>query len=189
MTSENTKVSSLIEMITNLPRSENNIPRKKAFNPMALPKLLPYYLLGQMQAFGSVIVKVSGEKLNEVYNRSLIGLDIFDIMSPKEKDFVVKIHKLMFEQPCGVYTNRSLEKETGTIITLATYAFPMISDDGNEKYFLMYYEDRSATTDSNDLQGKFSALSLYDSLEFIDIGHSAPSAKAFNAELSDLCLA
>lgn len=189
MTSENTKVSSLIEMITKLPRNENNIPRKKAFNPMALPKLLPYYLLGKMQAFGSVIVKVSGEKLNEVYNRSLIGLDIFDIISPKEKDFVAKIHRLMFEHPCGVYTNRSLEKESGMFITLATYAFPMISDDGNEKYFLMYYEDRSATMESNGLEGKFSSLSLYDSLEFIDIGHSVPSAEPFNAELSALCLA
>ena len=75
-----TNVESLLEMITNLPKNAAGIPLKKAFNPMALPQLLPYYLLGKMQRFGSVIVLIAGEKLDELFADSLKGADIFDIV-------------------------------------------------------------------------------------------------------------
>lgn len=182
-------VASLLEMITNLPKNENGIPLKNAFNPMALPHLLPYYLLGKMPSFGSVIVLVAGEKLNEVFNGSLKGSDIFDIVSAVEKEFVTNLHKTMLGHPCGVHTTRQLKKETGLAITLSTHSLPMISDDGKDKYFLMYFEDQTAASEIDSMQGKLSELSPYTSLEFVDIGSGTPNDDAFIAELSTLSLA
>ena len=181
--------ASLLEMIANLPKNKDEIPLKKAFNPMVLPQLLPYYLLGKMPSFGSVIVLLAGEKLNEVFNGSLKGSDIFDIMSAVEKEFVTNLHKTMFEHPCGVHTTRQLKKETGLVMTLSTYSLPMISDDGKDKYFLMYFEDQTAVSEINSMQGKLGELSPYTSLEFIDIGNGIPSDESFIAELPALSLA
>lgn len=189
MTDVKTKVTSLIEMMSNLPKYKNNIPLKKAFNPMALPNLLPGLLLGKMQDFGSVIILLSGEGLNEIYSTSLKGIDIFDVLSSQEKEFVIKIHKNMFEHACGVFTVRQLEKETGIVMTLGTYSFPMVSDNGKERYFLMYYEDLSAKIEHYEFQGKLSALSHYSSVEFLNIGNGIPSETDFTAELAALSLA
>ena len=183
------KVESLLEMITNLPKNADGIPLKKTFNPMALPQLLPYYLLCKMQSFGSVTVLIAGEKLNEVYSSPLKGIDIFDIMSAVEKEFITNLHKTMFGHPCGVHTTRQLEKETGLVITLSTYSLPMISDDGKDKYFLMYFEDQTAISEPESMQGKLRELSPYTSLEFVDIGSGTPNSAPFIAELSTLSLA
>lgn len=188
MNHEKSKVDLLLEMITNLPKNEDEIPLKEAFNPMALPQLLPYYLLGKMQAFGSVIVLIAGEKLNEVYNSPLKGNDIFDIMSAVEKEFVTNLHKTMFGHPCGVHTTRQLKKETGLAITLGAYSFPMISEDGKDKYFLMYFEDHTALSEPDSMKGKLSELSAYTSLNLVDIGSGTPSNESLIAELAALSL-
>lgn len=189
MVNSKLKVISLLEMITNLPKNENEIPIKEAFNPMALPQFLPYYLLGKMHRLGSVIVHITGEKLNGVYNELLKGIDIFDIMAAAEKKFVTNLHKTMFEHPCGVHTTRQLTKETGLVITLSTYSIPMISKNGKDKYFLMYFEDLTAASQTDSMKGKLSDLSPYTSLEFVDLGSGTPKDDAFIAGLPALGLA
>jgi hypothetical protein len=189
MAAESNKATSLIEIISNLPKNENNVPLRKAFNPMALPKLLPSYLLGEMIDFGSVIVRIAGEKLNEVYHTSLKGIDIFTILSSEEKTIVSNIHRCMFDHPCGVFTIRQLKKETGLYINLATYSFPMISNDGKKKYFLMYYEDLSSKNECESFQGKYANFSHYSAVEFLDIGNGAPNADSVIVELATLSLA
>lgn len=188
MLHEKSKEELLLAMITNLPKNEDGIPLKEAFNPMALPQLLPYYLLGKMQAFGSVIVLVAGEKLNEVYSSPLKGSDIFDILPAVEKEFITNLHKTMFGHPCGVHTTRQLKKETGLVITLGTYSLPMISEDGKDKYFLMYFEDQTAQSEPDSMKGKLSELSAYTSLNLVDIGSGTPSDEPFIAGLSALSL-
>ncbi len=187
--SNKSNVESLIEMITSLPKNKDGIPLKEAFDPMTLPQLLPYYLLGKMSKPGSVIVKISGEKLNEVYSSPLTGLNIYDIMSGVEKEFVANLHKTMLERPCGVHTTRQLKKETGLTINLSTYSLPLISENSKDKYFLMYFEDQTAASEVNSMQGKLSELSPYTSLEFIDIGSGIPNDDTFIAELPTLSLA
>ena len=182
-------VKSLLGMIANLPKNEDGIPLKKSFNPMALPQLLPYILLGEMPKFGSVIVQVSGEKLNDVFSSPLTGLDLFDIMSEKEKEFVINLHKTMLGHPCGVHTTRQLKKETGLVISLSTYSFPLISDNGKERYFLMYFEDLTAATEPKSLHGKLSELSPYTSLDLVDIGNGTPNNSTLIDELSTLSFA
>ena len=189
MVRSKSNAASLLEMITGLPKNKGGIPIKEAFNPMVLPQLLPYYLLGKMPQFGSLTVLLAGEKLNNVYNGPLKGSDIFDIFSEVEKKYVRNLHKTMLELPCGVHTIRQLKKETGLAINLSTYCFPMISDDGKDKYFLMYFEDQTAASEINSMQGKLSELSPYTSLEFVDIGSGTPNSDSFIAGLSALSLA
>jgi len=153
---------------------------------MSLPKLMPYYLFGKMELFGSVIVQLSGEKLNDVFDFPLKGMDIFDIMSPEEKDIVSKLHGQMIGQPCGVYTIRNMKKETGYELSLATYSFPLISKDGENYYFLMYYEDQTTIDENTEINGKLSSLSIYSDLEFVDLGNGIPSTQELHSELSNL---
>ncbi len=169
----------LISLIKALPKNEKGIPLKRAFNPMTLPSLLPFYLLAKAKDRHNLIIQVAGEKLNDLYDTSLMGKYIFDILSPSEKDFVIKMHDLMLDHPCGVHTIRKAKKQSGIPMTISTYSFPLISADGGTIYFLMYYQDLNAPVDHQTLEGKISSLAPYSSINFIDIGSSAPSTKGF----------
>ena len=170
------KTAQLINLIKSLPKNKDGIPLKSSFNPLSLPSLTSSYLLGKMTAPGKVIVKLAGEDLNKVFDVPLKGVDIFDILSSEEKNNVIKVQQMMFGHPCGVYTHRKLEKTSGMVIPLSTHSFPMITDNGKDKYFLMYYEAYGPVLEDTSSDDKMSSLSNYSSVQFIDIGNGIPIA-------------
>ena len=113
MATKKADVSYLIENIKSLPKAKCGLPLKSAFNPMALPTFIPYFILAKVPFIGSVIVLLSGEGVDSDYGAPLKGLDIFDITSPREKKIFPDIHRAMFEHPCALYTSQRLEKSLG----------------------------------------------------------------------------
>ena len=179
MTSKDTKIEQLVELIKALPRHENGLPLKSAFNPMALPKLISGYLLAKVPAYGSQVVLISSEVINLDYGGSLKGVDLFDLMSTPEKAFFTKLHQTVFEQSCGVFTKRLLTKKSGIVISLNIHTFPMISNDGDEKFMLLYLQDKSETIAEKLDFDKFHSFNDYSEIQFLDLGNGIPEAKPY----------
>lgn len=185
---ESQNATQLIAMVRSLQKNPNGIPLRKAFNPLALPSLIPYYILAKVPFIGSSIVQIAGEMVTANYGKELKGGDIFDITDPKLKEFFVKIHQTMFKHPCALFTQQSIEKESGLILPISTYSFPLITED-DEKYLLLYYENRNELDDKNSTDDKYCSVVAYTHLEFMDIGNGIPNETDFAAELAALSLA
>lgn len=185
---ESPNATQLIAIVRSLQKNANGIPLRKAFNPLALPSLIPYYILARVPFIGSTIVQIAGEMVTASYGSELKGVDIYDITPPNLKETFVKIHQSMFDHPCALFTQQSIKKESGLILPISTYSFPLITED-DEKYLLLYYENRNESDGKNSTDDKYCSVAAYTHLEFIDIGNGIPSETDFSAELAALSLA
>ena len=184
---ESSKATQLITTVRSLQKNANGIPLRKAFNPLALPSLTPYYILAKIPFIGSSIVQVVGEMVTASYGKELKGIDIYDITAPDLKETFAKIHQTMFDHPCALFTQQNIKKQSGLILPISTYSFPLITED-NEKYLLLYYENRSESADENFTDDKYCSVAAYTHLEFLDIGGGIPSKIDFTAALAPLSL-
>ena len=173
----------LTEKINELPKSDTGIPLKKAFNPLALPKLLPNYLLVEIPQFGQSKVLIAGERVTEDYGFPLKNTDLLDLAAPEEKIILSEIHRSAFSHPCAIYTKQQMDRKSGPSITVTHHSYPLVSSDDATKYLLIYFENLNASQSGVIMEETYITTSNYCDLQFINIGNGVPSTNDHKAEL------
>jgi hypothetical protein len=111
-----------------------HIPTRKQFNPMHIPKMLPYLFMIERLSDDQLIVRLTGTALDEAFEMIATGQNILDLFGADQRDFFTSLHDNLSKQPCGAVVRRSVTTANGKGYELTSKSLPLASDDGEVKY-------------------------------------------------------
>lgn len=112
------------------------VPRKRDFDPLRLPALLPHIWLSRYHEAEDLFrVRLSGEKVNEAWGYSIAGKTSLEIMGPADNAVMMRIWHGVLDVPQIHYGTQ--ERLSGNVLYAAErIAAPLAEDDGRRVYIL-----------------------------------------------------
>jgi len=147
------------------------LPPREAFNPAAVPELLPTILLRDVMADGQARYRLAGTAVRDMLGFELTGLKAFELMPATERDRYQTISRLMFEQPCGVWALLAVRTDSGHEFRIENVAFPFAprADGGRRTVGSFVPLDRPRQA-----EGELAKVTAVDGIDFIDLGAGMP---------------
>jgi hypothetical protein len=118
-----------------LPR-QSGVPDRASFDPMAIARFLPVVSL--LQRFGDAEwrFRLVGTELERRWARSLTGRNIIELVAPALTAALRRELAEVSERPCGSWSRRRLEFDSGRLATVETLRLPLRAADGSVSLIL-----------------------------------------------------
>lgn len=120
----------LLEAWSHLPR-QDGVPLRASFDPLSVARILPVISLVQRISADEWRVRLAGTELERRWGRPLTGLNYADVMSPQVTVITHREFETICSQPCGSWSLRHLELQSGRRLETDTLRLPLRASDGS----------------------------------------------------------
>jgi hypothetical protein len=120
----------LFEAWSHLPR-QDGVPLRASFDPLSIARILPVISLVQRISADEWRVRLAGTELERRWGRPLTGLNYADVMSPQVTVITHREFEAICSQPCGSWSLRHLELQSGRRLETDTLRLPLRAGDGS----------------------------------------------------------
>jgi hypothetical protein len=122
-----------------LPRLDG-LPPRSAFDPLAIPKLLPHIVLHDLRQPGRSIMRLVGTRMVDRFGFDPTGRDYTDFVAPERRGAALSALTAMAWHPCGMRVLLRGEYAGGHAMEAESIGFPL-SDDSGDGRFLVFVDD------------------------------------------------
>ena len=150
------------------------VPDRASFDPMAVASILPVVSLLQQLSADEWRFRLIGTELERRWGRSLTGCNYIEIVSPDVAAIMRREFSAIVEHPCGSWSMRRLQFQSGQLVEVETLRLPLRSDDGEMTLVLSCSGEVGTTKPfSPDQPREIIAVAQQ---RFFDIGAGTPAA-------------
>jgi len=149
------------------------VPVRSAFDPLAVPRLLPHMLICDLTEPGIVRIRLMGTEMASSFGFDPTGRDYLDLVAPERWAAAYQGFAVPASHPCGMRVLGENQYVVGGPVSVETVGLPFRRDDGDGMQMVFvgstlgpaqeHWRDRGPTKSFNVLER-----------EFIDIGAGVP---------------
>lgn len=149
------------------------IPRREAFKPEAIPKLLPNLVIHEIISPEIIRLRLAGTAVDHHYGGPVTGRNYLDFVEPERRPAASRAIQAICGHPAGMLVHLQSATVSGRLQTRESIAFPMRGPDGRAN--LVYFcsgnaRERSASGVPPDALSVMKVMRRY----YIDIGAGVP---------------
>lgn len=141
---------------------------------MAVARILPVITLLQRVGDGEWRFRLVGTEVDRRWGRPLTGLNCIEIAAPEMAAMICREFGEVVLQPCGSWSVRSVEFDSGRRATIETLRLPLRAKDGSVSLILGSSGELPART-AHELDRPSSIVTIVQQ-RFFDIGAGVPVA-------------
>jgi len=161
----------LLQAWTNLPR-QDGVPLRASFDPISVARILPVVSLVQRIAKNEWRVRLAGTELERRWGKNLTGLNYADVLSAPAAAITLREFEVICGQPCGSWSLRHLELQSGRRLETDTLRLPLRASDGTVSLILTSNGELGADGFSRADHSR-EVVTVVDQ-QFFDIGAGVP---------------
>jgi hypothetical protein len=118
-----------------LPKHDH-VPCRESFDPMAVARILPVITLLQRVDAEEWRFRLVGTEVDRRWGRPLTGLNCIEIVAPEVAATILREFDQVARQPCGSWSVRRVELNSGRRATVETLRLPLRAGDGSVSLIL-----------------------------------------------------
>jgi hypothetical protein len=172
----------LLEAWSRLPR-QDGVPSRASFDPLSVARILPVISLIQRIGADEWRVRLAGTELERRWGRPLTGLNYADVMSPPVTAITFREFEAICSQPCGSWSLRHLELQSGRRLETDTLRLPLRASDGSISLILT--SNGELGTDLQCRADPSREIVTVVEQRFLDIGAGIPALGSVEAAARD----
>lgn len=153
-----------------------DIPRKSAFNPADVKKLLPCITIHERLGRCDMRCRLTGTAIDEMFGRNFTGINLFDLYDPADHDFFAGLHDNMLNIPCGSRAWRHVLMPDGEHFIIESLHLPMANDAGERIYLITLMLPQAEYAPEQTAAHETSMATLEKTVEYLDLGFGLPQA-------------
>lgn len=150
------------------------IPRKSAFKPADIKKLLPFITIHERMGRYDMRGRLTGTAIDEMFRTNYTGVNLFDIYSQRDHEFFAGLHDNMLGRPCGSRSQRRILMPNGERYTIESIHLPLADDNGKPVYLLTLMGPKPEYSSSESVPGRERMATLEKAIEYLDLGFGVP---------------
>lgn len=152
------------------------IPRKSAFNPADIKKLLPFVTIHERMGRFEMRGRLTGTAIDEMFGANFTGINLFDLYDKADHDYFAELHDNMLGIPCGSRTWRHILMPDGDHFVIESLHLPLANKAGEPVYLFTLMGPRQEFSASDDAPHENSMVTLEKKIEYLDLGYGLPAA-------------
>ena len=131
------RLYALYEYWLRLARGARGLPARESFDPMHLPRLLPYIWVIEVDGRSNRFrLRLAGEEINVIYGRN-IGRKFFaEVFDQRDMATIVTGYKRALQEPAVFYAKGNVYADAGHSCAGERLGLPMLGDDGGTRILL-----------------------------------------------------
>jgi hypothetical protein len=118
-----------------LPKHQH-VPYRESFDPMAVGRILPVITLLQRVDDDEWRFRLVGTEVDRRWGKPLTGLNCVEIVAPEIAAIIRREFGEVVRQPCGSWSVRSVQFDSGRCATIETLRLPLRAKDGSVSLIL-----------------------------------------------------
>lgn len=155
-----------------LPR-QTDVPMRKDFDPAAVPRLLPRFLMHEIRDRSRLHIRLCGTGLVQRYGMDITGRDYLDFVPEARRAHSLEAMLAMTDWPAGCLTRMNVRTTAGRVLQTESLGLPLSLGDGRPPLVLFHsHEDRSFGF-AREPGERLEHTSLRERI-FLDIGNGTP---------------
>lgn len=155
-----------------LPR-DGHVPVRSAFDPLAVPRLLPRMLICDLTEPGIVRIRLMGTEMASNFGFDPTGGDYLDLVVPERREAAYQGFIVPASHPCGMRVLGENRYSSGGPIAVETVGLPFRRDDGEGMQMVFVGSRLGSSQDLWKDLGQANSFHVFER-EFIDIGAGVP---------------
>jgi len=149
------------------------VPARASFDPCEIAGILPVISLIERVEPGEWRVRLAGTEIERRWGRSISGMAYAEVMSPQAVDVTHCEFDAICRQPCGSWSLRHLELQSGRRLQIETLRLPLRDKDG-EISLILSCNGELTLQSFREADHPREIVTVFEQ-EFIDIGAGIPS--------------
>ncbi|MCJ9428671.1 PAS domain-containing protein [Kordiimonas marina] len=145
------------------------VPSRQQFNPMEVPKLLPFMFMVERQAPEELMIRLVGTALDGLTGSPATGSNVLDRYGAQEREAHLATYDNLFSLPCGAWQDRLLKVGDDPCYHTRTILLPFADRQGAPRYVIGISRVRRHHGDAS--EGDLHQLGT----EYIDLGFGVPN--------------
>lgn len=130
--------------------SGEKMPSRHRFDPMAVPRQLPFMmLLDRPAADGSIMVRLMGTRLAEHYKQDLTGRNLLSGLAADIHPQALALYSDVLETPCVSLIHRPMLRVSGARLQVEALHLPLAAGDGRPTFVLSTFRSRGGRLDAS----------------------------------------
>ncbi|WP_282610565.1 PAS domain-containing protein [Pelagibius sp. Alg239-R121] len=150
-----------------------SLPLKQQFDPVEVPKLLPYLVMYELPKSGGVLFRLVGTKVVERIDHDPTGMNYLDFVPEKRRAKAYGHLKRMCEHPYGMGVLTRFILDSGKINTVETLGFPFFNPRDESYIVLFAGEQVEEPTYGEESKQKVVYNNILER-SFFDLGNGVP---------------
>ncbi len=114
----------------------NLVPRKAAFDPAAVPYLLPNISILEYFSETKLIYRLQGTARAGATEQDRTGNNLLDFPQPDMQRTVADRLRAVVQQPCGLYSEYGVKYAISGVQRTATLFLPLANDEGTVRFII-----------------------------------------------------
>jgi len=162
------------------------VPRRRQFNPMRVPKLLPYIILVERREKYDLHVRLAGTALEAAAGRTISGQSYLGFYDESQWDLFADMTEAMCAQPCGCRLDREVTFLSGRTMDMHSFNLPFSTEEGEVRYLLGVMAMRRSALHYGYAEDSTIKTFAVRDFEFVDLGYGVPTDSQVKAQLAKI---
>lgn len=150
------------------------VPERSVLNPGAIPEILPYFMLWEVNAVHDAKWRIVGSAIRDWFGTELTGKDVLDIHMPAAPPKAMAAGAAMAAQPCGSWGLMALSAPSGYDFLVEVMCLPFCDGGGNVTRFANTMERVQDRRFFDAIAATGARATNFVEHRFIDIGAGLP---------------
>jgi len=160
-----------------LPKNGRHVPSKASFNPMQVPKMLPYLYFGERITQFDIRLRLVGDELVEPVQMMVPSRNIYESIPRGDWDIIDQYYDRFCGTPCAGHLVRSLTFVGGLVHDIETVGLPLADEGGTPRYIVGLLDLHKNIEKSVTLQTGNVDVNKIQLLEYWDLGFGVPNVE------------
>jgi len=148
------------------------VPDRRSFDPLSIARILPVVSLIERTSDDEWHLRLIGTEIERRWGRSLTGCNYLDLLAPEAAGATLREFRGIVEHPCGSWSLRRLQLNSGELTTVETLRLPLRASEGSGNMILSCSGEIGRNALSTARQPR-SIVTIADQ-QFFDIGAGVP---------------
>lgn len=155
-------------------REPDQIPYRHDFDPARITSLLPHTFVGEWRDENTFMIRLIGTWIEQFIGKARPDENIFNNYKPHEKKLFKDFINNVISTPCVGYVDRSIMLEGDDEFAFKSVYCPFNDNNGVPRYIIGVSHLKGAKTWQVEDFVKLLKKSVFNSFEYIDVGHGTP---------------
>ncbi|TNE60842.1 MAG: PAS domain-containing protein [Alphaproteobacteria bacterium] len=110
------------------------VPARQQFNPMAVPRLLPFIYIIERKSRYQLVARLTGTALDGATSQPATNTNILDRHDKSEWDLHADMFEGLANTPCGVVLDRHMQILSDPLYRVRALGLPLADSDGQVRF-------------------------------------------------------
>ena len=159
-----------------LPQLGGRLPLRAQIDPGALRTLLPYLQIMERLDAGTVVMRLAGTALRQLYGMEMTGRDMLDLVPPSHRPTRRWRVATAAAHPCGMVYSREQRYPSGAVDEVETLFLPLaVAGDPPEAPARQFIGLAASKSGRRWIAEEHGTLLAPHDFRFVDIGYGIPA--------------